>query len=165
MRRLIRLLDEQYEVTVQRGGERAVLLIGDVERRAEIHQIGEAEYRLDLDGESHRVWLACDDDKVYVHAFGQSWELVLADPYDHVPEEAGSGSDVATAPMPGVIVEVLVQPDTRVREGQALLIMESMKLQSTITAWRDGVVESVHVADGQNVERGTTLVKLVQEDD
>ena len=69
------------------------------------------------------------------------------------------------APMPGVVLEVLVDEGDRVERNQTVVIMESMKMELVITASRDGVVRRVAVHPGQQVERGMRLLELAPESD
>lgn len=62
--------------------------------------------------------------------------------------------------MPGKIVKVFVQPGDEVKEGSPLLIMEAMKMENEMRATKDVVIATVHVAIGQNVESGTTLISF-----
>lgn len=62
------------------------------------------------------------------------------------------------APMPGLIVDVLVKPGDTVVSGQKLLILEAMKTQQAFTAPFDGVIENVGVEAGQQVDEGDLLV-------
>ena len=64
------------------------------------------------------------------------------------------------APMTGAVLEVLVGEGERVERNQAVVIMESMKMELVITASRDGVVGKVAVQPGQQVEQGMKLVEL-----
>ncbi|MEL7222330.1 MAG: biotin carboxylase N-terminal domain-containing protein [Bacteroidota bacterium] len=65
------------------------------------------------------------------------------------------------APMPSQVVEILVQPDQKVKEGETLMIISSMKMENTILAVSDGTVAEVYVEKGQNVEAGYLLLKVV----
>ena len=65
-----------------------------------------------------------------------------------------------TAPMPGRIVSVLVEPGDSVREGQAVLVLEAMKMEHTLVAPADGTVEEVRFAPGDLVDEATELVVL-----
>ena len=67
------------------------------------------------------------------------------------------------APMPGAVLEVLVAAGDRVERGQTVALMESMKMELTITAPRNGTVRRVAVTPGQQVERGMRLVELAPE--
>ena len=67
------------------------------------------------------------------------------------------------AVMPGVVVEVLVAEGEGVEAGQALVILEAMKMQNEIRAKGRGVVREVHVEAGQAVASGERLVTLGEE--
>jgi biotin carboxyl carrier protein len=62
--------------------------------------------------------------------------------------------------MPGEIIKVLVKAGDKVQSGQGLLVMSSMKMETTIEAHSDGEVEEVFVADKQFVEADTVLLKM-----
>ena len=62
--------------------------------------------------------------------------------------------------MPGRIVKVMAKPGARVGKGDALLILEAMKMEHTITAPADGVVKAIHFAAGEQVREGAELVTL-----
>ena len=68
--------------------------------------------------------------------------------------------DVVRAPMPGRIVRVNVSNGDSVQRGQALVVLESMKMENTIAATRDGTVSQVHVAADESVQQGQSLVEL-----
>jgi propionyl-CoA carboxylase alpha chain len=75
----------------------------------------------------------------------------FTDPADAV----ASGS--LLAPMPGTVVRVAVEPGARVVAGQAVLVLEAMKMQHTVAAPYDGVVTQVDVHEGQQVAAGDVL--------
>jgi biotin carboxyl carrier protein len=62
--------------------------------------------------------------------------------------------------MPGTVVTIAVEPGQLVSTGQPLVVIESMKMQSEIVAWRDGVVERVLLRVGDTFDRGAGLVGL-----
>jgi acetyl-CoA/propionyl-CoA carboxylase biotin carboxyl carrier protein len=72
----------------------------------------------------------------------------------------GGGTGTITAPMQGTIVKVLVNAGDSVQAGQALLVLEAMKMENTISAEKDGTVAEVKVSAGETVSTGTTLVVL-----
>ena len=81
----------------------------------------------------------------------------------HDPGAVSGGLEMAgglTAPMPGRIVSVLVEPGQSVREGQAVLVLEAMKMEHTLTAPAHGTVEEVRFAPGDLVDEATELVVL-----
>ena len=60
--------------------------------------------------------------------------------------------------MPGKVLQVLVQPGDAVEEGQALLVLEAMKMENMIKAVAAGTVAEVPIAEGEAVEKGALLV-------
>ncbi|WP_170559951.1 acetyl-CoA carboxylase biotin carboxylase subunit [Ruegeria atlantica] len=65
-----------------------------------------------------------------------------------------------TAPMPGALVEVSAKPGQNVSKGDRLAVLEAMKMQHQITAGVDGVVTSVHVEVGQQLNAGDVLIEI-----
>lgn len=64
------------------------------------------------------------------------------------------------APMPGLILDVLVQVGDTVKEGDYLIVLEAMKMENTLTALGDGVVKSVSVIKGEKVEKNQLLIEI-----
>jgi acetyl/propionyl-CoA carboxylase alpha subunit len=64
------------------------------------------------------------------------------------------------APMPGEVVKVLVKPGDKVKSGDPLLVMLSMKMENTIEAFEDGIVEEVYVTEKGFVDADALLVKI-----
>jgi acetyl-CoA/propionyl-CoA carboxylase biotin carboxyl carrier protein len=78
-------------------------------------------------------------------------------------DAADHGEASLEAPMPGTVVQLRVEPGAGVREGETLVVMESMKMEISIAAPRDGSVAEVLVAAGDQVDRGATLIELAEE--
>jgi len=66
------------------------------------------------------------------------------------------------SPMPAAVIKVLVQKGDTVKNGQALVILSSMKMENTIAANTDGTVEDIYIAEGENIEAGRTLLQLAE---
>jgi pyruvate carboxylase len=77
--------------------------------------------------------------------------VVMADPDND--KEIG-------ASIPGNIVKILVKTGSEIKEGQSLIVIEAMKMETNVTASASGVVEGVFVKEGQRVKTGELLVKL-----
>lgn len=71
-----------------------------------------------------------------------------------------TGPKPLTAPMPGLIVRVNVQPGDSVQAGQGLVVMEAMKMENELRATAPGKVRSIAVAPGAVVEKGALLIEL-----
>jgi pyruvate carboxylase len=64
------------------------------------------------------------------------------------------------APIPGLIVSINVSVGQKVVKGDKLLVMEAMKMQTTVYASADGIVDALHASVGETVESKDLLVKL-----
>lgn len=91
------------------------------------------------------------------------WRFTRAHPYAARPESASDEAHPG-APMPGRILAVEVSPGDRVSEGQALLVMEGMKMEYTLKASVAGVVEHVYYAVGDTVEAEVPLVEILPDE-
>jgi biotin carboxyl carrier protein len=79
-------------------------------------------------------------------------------------DSAAGGEASLEAPMPGTVVQLRVEPGATVTAGETLVVMESMKMEISIQSPRDGVIETVLVAVGDQVDRGATLIELAEEE-
>lgn len=107
-----------------------------------------------------RLWVASRGDERLVFCDGRVHVFKLPDP-EH--EDAGSDSSAGpnlVAAMPGKVVRVLAGPGARVEAGQVLIIMESMKMETELAAGESGMIETIHVQDGQVVAQGDLLVTI-----
>lgn len=64
------------------------------------------------------------------------------------------------APMPGVILDVMVKEGEEVKEGDNLLVLEAMKMENTIMAPRDATIKSIHVKSGKTVSKNEVLIEM-----
>ena len=95
------------------------------------------------------------------HVFGSrgAVQITELDLLSRAEEGAGEGGRL-TAPMPGKVVSIAVRAGDKVSKGQALAVMEAMKMEHTIAAPQDGVVDEVLYAPGDQVAEGAELLRL-----
>ncbi len=72
----------------------------------------------------------------------------------------GGRSELLAAPMQGTIVKVLVAQGQTVKAGDAIVVLEAMKMENSILAHTEGTVEELKVSDGQSVETGATIAVI-----
>ena len=152
--------DAPTEVTVhyRRGGGMVLDLPGGpVMADAALDDSGELLARLD----GHRVsaLVARDGNDLTVLRETGQWKLELLDPMDAELEDAQAGGAI-TAPLPGKLIRVMAEEGQKVRKGDALLILEAMKMEHTISAPQAGTVASLSFAEGDQVEEGTVLLAI-----
>ena len=76
------------------------------------------------------------------------------------PVVASAGAGAVLAIMPGKIVRVMVEPGQQVEEGDAICVLEAMKMENELHARQGGAVRSVHVKPGDDVEKDQVLVEI-----
>lgn len=164
MRHAFDIAGTETEVWLGRDGD-AYRLCGDAGTARVSLAIGGNEGELGIDGRRERVVVVLDGEFIHVHAAGGNHTLRHLDPARRFADaDAGGSADVARAPMPGTVVRIAVEVGQPVATGEPLLVIESMKLETTIRAWHDGHVAAIHVAAGQSFERDAVLVTLAAED-
>jgi biotin carboxyl carrier protein len=119
------------------------------------------ELALEIDGTPCRAVVARTRDRVLVAVAGRTHVFETGEAAGGAHAAAGSG--VVTAPMPGKILAVLVAPGDTVTAGQALVVLEAMKMESTLAAEVAGRVRAVPVAAGAVVAAGDLLVEIEPE--
>ncbi|NUA30384.1 acetyl/propionyl/methylcrotonyl-CoA carboxylase subunit alpha [Cupriavidus basilensis] len=100
-----------------------------------------------------------DGDALYVFSGKQQTRLEVIDPLAHAGSADAEGGKLV-APMPGRIIAVMVKAGTVIGKGDPLIVMEAMKMEHTLTAPADGVVQEVLYAIGDQVQDGAQLVTL-----
>jgi len=73
-----------------------------------------------------------------------------------------NGNRIITAPIPGVMVSMLVKKDDEVEMGQELCIIEAMKMRNAIRSPRSGKIKDVHVLPGQTVNHNDSLLEFYE---
>ncbi|HEU5040702.1 MAG TPA: biotin/lipoyl-containing protein [Gemmatimonadales bacterium] len=97
---------------------------------------------------------------------GERWEAEVVDERTrHIRSLTGGGEGtrgpaVLRAPMPGLVVRVLVEAGQAVVAGGGLVVLEAMKMENELRAAGPGIVRAVHVRAGGTVEKGQMLVEL-----
>ena len=71
-----------------------------------------------------------------------------------------TGEATIESPMPGLIIDVLVEPNQIVQKGDKIVILESMKMENELRSPRDGVVKHVYVGPGASVEKNQVLATI-----
>ncbi|MEO8020473.1 acetyl/propionyl/methylcrotonyl-CoA carboxylase subunit alpha [Polaromonas sp.] len=96
-----------------------------------------------------------------VHVFARqgATHITVIDLLAHAGEAHGEAGRL-TAPMPGKVVSFAVKAGDKVSKGQALAVMEAMKMEHTIAAPADGVVQEILYAPGDQVVEGAELLKM-----
>ncbi len=123
-----------------------LLTIGDEVHRVVARRNGKGEYVLRVGG--YRFNVEALDERTRTV---RDLSAAAAGPVGPAPLKA---------PMPGLVVRVLVQPGDAVQAGQGLVVMEAMKMENELRAPGAGKVKTVLAQPGQAVEKGALLVEM-----
>ncbi len=97
---------------------------------------------------------------------GSDYTIEILDPIDQVIEKMGYASKdegavgSLVAPMPGLILKILVGVDDEVEAGQPILILEAMKMENVLKAQHRGRISGIHVSVGDSVGKKELLVEM-----
>ncbi len=162
----ITTLDEQ-EITIEILDEEHIVVDG-VACTVNFESIsGEPVFSLLLDGKSYEAFVYDGEEGWEVLLQGSLYPATVVDEREHRLRSAfgsgpvQSGEFYLKAPMPGLVVDIPVSDGHEVKEGDVLIILESMKMQNELKSPRDGVIARMRVNVGDNVERRQTLLSVV----
>ena len=122
---------------------------------------GDGELLLTIDGHHITAMRAASDAGQDVRCNGRSHAVALLD--DSAEGGADGGLSELRAPMPGAVIEVHAAPGQHVSRGEPLLTIESMKLQTVLSAPRDGTVSEITVAQDETFGKDQILARLAPE--
>jgi biotin carboxyl carrier protein len=125
-----------------------------------VRAVDASHYAAQTSAHPAHVRVSVQGDTVYLQLRGRACVIERIDPARSGAASSGVGQGSATAPMPGVVVNWIAQPGDPVKAGQALLVIESMKLQMTIEAPQDGILGSLPFQPGQTFQRGAALASV-----
>ena len=139
-------------ITVRVGNEAFALeaLRYDPVARRLTGRLGEAGIAMGCFVDGERIHLFTDDGPV---------SFVASSPIVHAGAESPDAGQL-TAPMPGKLIALMVEPGSKVKAGDPLAIMEAMKMEHTISAPMAGEVKQVFYAVGDQVAEGAQLIEL-----
>ena len=149
--------DEHYDLNVLEVGNCYHLSLGDIHYEVKACLSGDL-LSLVIDGHKLSVHGNLDGDKLALFYQGEQFECIRHRQTFTDTNENNEGS--LSAPMNGAVVAVLVEEGQEVTAGQALVIMEAMKMEHTISAPCDGKVSSIFYADGDMVSEGADLIAI-----
>lgn len=151
--------NKQFEIEIQ--GDGSVIVNG---KRHEVDwlELTESLYSMITDNKSLELAIGDKEGKYEVLLEGRLYEVQVLDQRAMLMLSRKGGLKLDTgevnAPMPGLIVDVLVKVGDAVTEGQTVVVLESMKMQNELKAPRSGTVQTIHCQNGDTVDKGTLLV-------
>jgi len=149
--------DRQYRVAIADRSEPRSARVDD--RLYAVRTDGAGAVRITAEGgrSSVTAWTVAIGDVRWVFVNGRVFELSEARPL----ARARAGHHGAlTAPMPATVRRVLVGVGDAVKRGDALVILEAMKMELPVRAHGAGTVTAIHCREGELVQPGLTLIEI-----
>ncbi len=156
----LELQGQHLVVALERAHRGAMtLVLGEQRWPFVVDARGEGRHDVQLGERRVALSVYAIGERVSVFAPEGSATVGKADVLAHAGEAAVEAGRL-TAPMPGKVISFLAQPGQAIKQGQALAVMEAMKMEHTITSPRDGTVEALLYAPGDQVAEGGELLRL-----
>ena len=163
MKYYARIGQNEYEVEITPDQ----LFVDGMPVNVDLKQSGMTElYSMLFDGASHELLIGADRFNYNVTLYGEQFQIQVEDERTRrlnagrrmTSESSGNAS--VNAPIPGLVVKVLVEVGSEVVEDQPLVILEAMKMENEIRSPRAGTITKIEVSSGQRVEQNSPLIVL-----
>jgi biotin carboxyl carrier protein len=136
---------------------------------ADILKVGECEYHVLIDGRSQTILIHDIDaaeHKIRMSIAGKEVLVSGKDRYAKLLESLGMSSmtektiSSIKAPMPGLVLEILVEAGQEVKVGDKLIILEAMKMENVLKSPVDGRISKIHVEVSKSLEKNDLLLEF-----
>ena len=135
----------------------------------DLHRVSSNHYHLLKDHKAFDVKVLAMDilkKKATISVNGNRYDLQIDDAYDMMVEKMGLLANTTSrvtsikAPMPGLIIKVMVKPGDTIQEGTPLLVLSAMKMENVLLAESEGVIKSVEVKKDDAVNKGQLIIEI-----
>lgn len=97
---------------------------------------------------------------------GNLYTVQVEDQFDLLLKQLGMDAAVGAkireikAPMPGLVLKIMVEEGATVQKGDNLLVLEAMKMENILKSTTDGIIKKIHVSQGDKIEKNTVLLQF-----
>ena len=160
----IRCGDQRTTADISGVSGRRRVFIGTRQAECDGMKLPDGHYSIIIDGRVYDLAVEADGDSTFVAGREGKYKFQVRDPRRLLslksPEEGASGLQRLRADMPGKVIRVLVREGDAVADGQALLVIEAMKMQNEIRAPKAGIIKDISVVEGKTVSSGESLLSV-----
>lgn len=135
----------------------------------DVHKIHDSKFHVLQNNQAYTIEVLQADfvNKQYALLVnGNSYEIKISDNYDQVVDKMGllvgnsqKVKDIK-APMPGLIIDVMVKEGQEISEGTPLIILSAMKMENILLAQADGIIKSINVKNEDTVDKGQIIIEI-----
>ncbi len=161
MKYLTIINNQQFEVEIHRDGK---LTVNGHPHEVDFLNIGDSRYSIIKDFKSLELIIESNEEGYDILLAGRRYTGQVLDEraLSMANRKSGMkhGGGEVNSPMPGLIVLIPVAIGDTIKEGQTVVILESMKMQNELKSPKDGIVENIHITQGQTVDKGALLINI-----
>jgi biotin carboxyl carrier protein len=153
--------NKKFDVDIKKDGDQYVSAINGTDLNLQAFSIAKNISTVRINGKTFKAYSAADDNKSYVTINGNCFVFdKVKDEEKSYGDTGGSSAniDVVKPPMPGSIVKIIVEKGQTVKEGDGLIIVEAMKMETTLYSSIDGIVTEINVKPGEQVDSDKALL-------
>lgn len=167
MKYFARVDGREYECVLEGGNGTLSVVVGGRRFAVDLRHIPRSHaWSVLVDGRSYEFTVHEHEEQLELAGGAGVFHVAVEDARTHAARaqtaaaRGPQGPRIVKAVMPGIVREVLLAPGAAVEKGQALLILEAMKMQNEVRATEAGTVRTVFVKAGDTVEKGARLVEI-----
>jgi biotin carboxyl carrier protein len=158
-------VNNKYDFEVDRKGD--TLLVNNNTINADIKQLNDLLYHIINENGSYNAEVVSFDREAKtaeIKVNNNIYTLTAKDQFDVLLDKMGLSNLMAAkvseikAPMPGMVLKVLVEEGTEVKKGENLFVLEAMKMENIIKSPADVTVKTIKIKPGDKVEKGQILM-------
>ena len=160
MKYSLKIGKEILNFNLAESGEIFNIEFNEKKYNAELIKIDSNLYSMILDGQTCTVAIKKEGKLIEIFYKGDLFSFEIPSARDKSSLENASGVDKISAPMPGRVVKVLKKVGDIIKEGEGLIVVEAMKMESELKSSIDGKVSEISVKDGDTVDLGAHLITV-----
>ncbi len=147
-----------FDLNEQDGGY--IVTLEDKEFSGELIKVDSNLYSFVVDGSTYNISINKEGKKIQIYFRGDLFEFEIPSQRERTSLDNASGIDKINAPMPGRIIKLLKNIGDEVSEGEGLIVVEAMKMESELKTSIAGKVTEINVQEGDTVELGAHLITV-----
>jgi len=164
---MLRITLNQQEYLFDKKAE-TVMLNGHAVN-ADVVKLDKNKFHVIINNSSYNIELLAKDENAknqIILVNGQKQSIEIKDKYDDLLKQLGmdklmgNKANLLKAPMPGLVLKVLVTEGQAVKKGDGLLILEAMKMENIIKASSDGMVKKIHIEEKNIVDKNQKMIEF-----
>jgi biotin carboxyl carrier protein len=158
--------NQKYSVESQINGNDLLLKLNGETIKFSGKRLSENSLTFLFNNKSYTSYFTENKDTVFVNIDGENYffDKISEDDKSYGLDSANSANEEnIKTPMPGSIVKILVNKGQKVSEGDGLIIVEAMKMETTLYSSIDGIIAEVNVKAGEQVDLDKIMIKVVKE--